>query len=389
MKRLLKYALLSACLTLFVGNVLCLAQTDGQATNPPAPPTTGLVGPMSDFDKIEPNPGSLGTRAEHWRERSSGTYLEFFDINSGYVLGWTLLPGSDRGYDKYGKVASNYTAHWSTQGSSRFSGSAEIGYMSPYPYSNYDYYNGWGIGGSGTMTTVAGYYQGSYYESFFDGVMEAPNAVGWTDDGYATWDMVYVSDPGNYIDNRVYSYAGNGVGTGWKGTTHDYGYSSTYGFSFNADVCRTDDEGTWAYGMFFYADNPGGPVSNCYAIKIADSTSGYHYFSVWKYTAGSPSSLIAWFQDPAVNPSGEWNNLKVETLGGNMEFWCNGYSMGTVYDTSFTYGNIGVGVYDPDGYATCLWDNITVHRQPSVKIGKGGDKPEPETDYLKAVHPGP
>lgn len=65
-------------------------------------------------------------------------------------------------------------------GYSRVAYSGEVGYLSPYPFSNYDYYNAWGAGGSGTMTNPASHYQGAYYESFFDGAMVAPNAVGWT-----------------------------------------------------------------------------------------------------------------------------------------------------------------------------------------------------------------
>ncbi len=390
MKRFCKYAMLMVCVTLFIGNALCLAQTDSQAANPPTPPTTSVVGPMSDFDQIEPNPGPLGTRADHWRERSSGYYLEYFDVNAGYILGWTIIPSSDKGYDKWGKVTPDYTAHWSTMGVSRWAGNGEVGYISPYPFSAYDYYNAWGTGGAGTMTTVAGYYQGSYYESFFDGSMVAPNGVDWTNDGNSTWDIVYNSDPGNYIDNRVYSFVGDGVGTGWKGTTHDYGYSSNYGFSYNADVRRTDENHGWAYGLQFFSDNPAGENSNCYSIHLSDNTGGSdHYFAVYKYNAGSATALIPWFTSPAVNPDGEWNNVKVETLSGNMEFWVNGVSMGTAFDTDHTSGNIGVMLYDSDGYSSCQWDNITVHRAPSVKLGKGGGNPNPETSNWSDTYPGP
>ncbi len=378
MKRIVKFAVLTICLSLFFGNVVCLAQNESVAPNPPAAPSATVAGPMSDFDAIQPNPGPLGSRAEHWRERAGGTYLEYFDVNAGKILGWMIMPGSSKGVDKWGNVDSAFTAHWATMGYSRWAYSGEVAYTSPYPFSSYTYVNAWGASGSGTMNTPATYYSGSLYESFFDGVMTGPGGVGWTDDGNSTWSMMFDSDPGNYIDNRVYSYAGNGVGTGWKGTTYDWGYSSSYGFSYNVDIRRTDDEGNWAYGMFFFANTPAGPTGNCYVVKLADATSGNNFFSVYKYTSGSATALISWFQDPAVNPSKEWNNVRVETLNGNMEFFCNGTSMGTIYDTSYTSGDIGVGVYDPDGYATCEWDNVTVHRQPSVKLGIGSGQPTAE-----------
>lgn len=388
MKRIVKCAVLTVFLTLFTGTVVCLAQTEAENANPPAPPVASVVGPLSDFDKIVPNNGLLGTRAEHWKERSSGYYLEYFDVGGGMILGWTITPSNDRGIDKWGKVLPDLTAHWSTMGWSRWASSGEVGYISSYPFTSYDYYNAWGIGGSGTMTTPASYYQGSLYESFFDGIMTGPGGATWTNDGTSSWQMVYVSDPGNYIDNRVYEHVGDGTASGWKGTTYIYGYSSSYGFSFNADVRRTDSNGDYTYGLQFFSDNPAGQTSNCYSIHLADDIyGGDHYFSVWKYTGGSATALIYWFQDPAVNPSGEWNNVKVETLNGNMEFWVNGASMGTLYDTSFTSGKIGVSFYDPDGYGSCQWDNVTVHRQPSVLVGSQGGS-DPTSSLGRDTNPG-
>ncbi len=383
----LKCAVLIVCFSVFSGSVLCFAQNENVAASKPAPLLTKVTGPARDFDTFVPNPGPLGSRAEHWRERGGGIHLDFLRVYNGVILGWSIYLGDDEGFDIWGDVGSDFTARWSTMGWSRWGYGGEVAYTSPYPYSSYTYVNTWGSTGSGTIDIPSSYYNGSLYESFFDAEMIGPGNVRWTEDGSSNWHMTYDNDPGNYIDNRVYAYAGNSVSTGWKATVYDYGYNYARGFSFNADVKRTDDDGDWAYGIFFFANSPLGPDGNCYAVKIADSSGSKHYFSVWKYTAGSGTALIPWFQDAAINPSGEWNNIKVDTLNGNMEFWCNGVSMGTAFDDSYRSGNIGVGVYDADGLATCEWDNITVHRQPSVKVGKGGNDPEPERILRNINHP--
>jgi len=390
MKTILKCVAITVCLSLFAVNTVCLAQSENEAAGPSSPPTDTVVGPMSDFDTIQPDPGPLGSRAEHWRERASGLYLEYFDINSGVILGWTLYPASDWGYDKWGNVDSSFTAHWATMGGSRFAHNGEIAYTSLYPYSSYSYVNAWGGTGSNTMVPPASYYNGSLYESFFDNDMTGPGGVGWTDDGTSNWGIHYASDPGNYIDNRVYYHSGNGTVTGWKGTTYDYGYSWTYGFSFNADVRRRDEDYGKAYGLQFFSDSPAGQSSDCYSIHLSDNTGGgYHAFSIWKYTSGSPTALIGWTNHSAINGAGEWNNVKVETLNGNMEFWVNGISMGTVYDTSHTAGDIGLSFYDSSGYGSCEWDNITVHRQPSVALGQKGGGTNPDASLCDDTHAGP
>jgi|GEM_PF-2677963 len=371
MKRFCKYAMLMICVTLFVGNALCLAQTDGQAANPPTPPTTSVVGPMSDFDQVTPNNGPLGTRAEHWRERSGGSYLEYFDVTSGVILGWTIYPASNRGYDKWGNVDSSFTAYWSTMGYSRWAGSSEVAYTSPYPFSSYSYINAWGLGGSGSMNTPSGYFNGSLYESCFDGAMTGPGGIAWTDDGSGTWSALYVSDPGNYIDNRVYDLAGDGT-IAWRAAAYPYGYSSTYGFSFNAD-CRRLDGQLYSYGIQYFADVAAGPNSDCYGFWITDTM-----FSVWAYVGGVSTNVYPWTTTSMINPVGEWNNLRVETLSGNTELFINDVSVATFTDSTHTSGYIGVAGYDGTGSANIQWDNMTVHRQPSVLVG-GEGKPNQAT----------
>ena len=369
MRKSLKFAILVFCLSSFFGSSLCLAQTDSQTASP-VPLPNPAVGPMSDFDKVPAPSGSFLAPADHWRERSSGFYLEYFDVSAGTILGWTLIPSSNRGYDKYGKVTSSFDANWSTQGSSRWAGSGEVAYSSPFPFSTYTFNNAWGAGGSGTMATPVAYYSGSLYESFFDGIMSGPGGVGWTTDGMGTWAMTYVSDPGNYIDNRVYDLMGDGT-LGWRGTTYDYGYSSSFGLSFNADCRRLDIDGlSYTYGIQFFASAPAGQTGNCYAVHLADDISGGDaYYSVWRYDAGAATNLIGWTQAPFVNHNGEWNNIRVETLSGNMEFFVNDVSIGLLFDTTHTGGTIGVHCYDPTGTSNVQFDNVTVHRQASVLVG--------------------
>ncbi len=374
MKKALKFALVALCVSLFFGNSFCLAQSDSQVINN-VPLNNSVTGPTSDFDKMPAPSGSFLVPADHWRERSSGYYLEFFDVNAGTILGWTIIPSSNRGYDKWGTVDSSFTAHWATQGSDRWAYSGEVAYMSPYPFSTYTFVNSWGANGSGTMATPASYYNGSLYESFFDGTMAGPGGLGYTDDGNGTWAMVFASDPGNYIDNRVYEVAGDGT-VDWRGTVYGYGYATSYGFSFNAD-CRRTDGNTTSYGIQFYSDDAVGPGNTCYGFWIGPSS-----FSVWKNLAGSASALISWTTSTAINPVGEWNNLRVEELNGNMEFFINDVSVGTAYDTDITSGWNGVAGYDGTGSGNLQWDNLTIHRQPSVVLGPNGGSSEPLDNVL-------
>lgn len=388
MKSALKFAIVAVCLSFFFTSSFCLAQTESQATNP-APLSIPITGPTSDWDKAPAPAGSFAVPAEHWRERSSGFYLEYYDVNAGTILGWTIIPSSNRGYDKYGVVTSDFTAHWSTQTSSRWASSGEVGYLSPFPFSTYDFYNAWGAGGSGTMTTPVSYYQGSLFESFFDGAAVGPGGVTWTDDGNGTWSLLYVSDPGNYIDNRVYDLMGDGTLL-WRGSTYGYGYSSSFGFSLSADCRRLDDNISYTYGLQFFSSAPAGQTANCYGFHIADDISGGDaYYSVWRYDGGTATSLIGWTQDPAVNHNGEWNNLRVETLSGNMEFFVNDVSVGTIFDTTYSSGAIGVHCYDPTGDSNVQFDNITVHRQPSVLVGSQGNPNPVKSVWGSDTHVGP
>jgi len=378
MEKALKLAILVSCIALFLGSTLCLAQTESQASGPLPLPKPG-VGPVSDFDKVPAPSGSFVVPAEHWRERSSGYYIEYFDVNAGTILGWTVIPSNNRGYDKYGSVGSSFTASWSTQGSSRWASSGEVAYMSPYPFSSYTFTNAWGASGSGTMTTTTGT-GGTLYESFFDGVMVGPSAIPFTDDGLGTFSMPYVSDPGNYVDNRVYDVMGDGS-VNWRGTTYGYGYSNSIGFSFNADCRRLDDQ-TYSYGLQFFADSPMGPTSNGYGFWITSTS-----FSCWKTVGGVSTNVFPWTTSTEINGLGEWNNLRVETLNGNMEFFINDVSVGTAFDTDLNYGFIGVGAYDGVGDANVQWDNLTVHRQPSVLVG-GANNTNPATSLWPATHSG-
>ncbi len=380
MKTCLKFALLTICLSFFVGNVVCLAQTESQAV-PSTTPPPNVVGPMSDLDQVEPNTGPLGSRAEHWRELHSGYYLDFFDVNSGVILGWSIAISDSRGVDKWGKVGSDYTAHWSNMGFSRWAGHGEVAWTSPYPYSTLTYVNAWGSGGSSSISVPGSYYQGSLYESFFDGSMVGPNGITWIDDGNATWSMLYVSDPGNYIDNRVLDMTGGGT-MDWRGSVYPYGYASGYGFSFNADCRRLDSYG-YSHGLQFFTDSATGAKSNGYGFWISGSS-----FSVWKTVGGVESSVVGWTSSTLINPDGEWNNLRVETLSGNMEFFINDASVATAYDTSLSSGYIGVGGYDGYGDGNFQFDNVTIHRQPSVLVGGEGN-PNPGVSPWPQTHAGP
>ncbi len=92
-------------LALFAANQPGFAQDDSQTPGTvKGDGSVSLHGPTSDWDTIKQNPGKIGgskATGVFYRERSSGSYLEMFDVVSNKMTGWTssslINDGDDRG----------------------------------------------------------------------------------------------------------------------------------------------------------------------------------------------------------------------------------------------------------------------------------------------------
>jgi len=166
--------------------------------------------------------------------------------------------------------------------------------------------------------------QFGFNEDFNDGV-----ANDWVNDGSARWSVT----GGNY------KMRGTGANS-WAGSLYNASY---YDFVYQARVKRTSGPLTQSMGLFFRADNPNPYAGNGYGFHItADG-----YYSLWKYTSGSPSSLISSTSSSAINTGlGNWNILKVVTLGAQISVYVNGTLLGSVNDSSYLSGKVGVGSFD-------------------------------------------
>jgi hypothetical protein len=318
----------------------------------------------SDSDPVLTNPpASIAYTGVHYWDRSGGNYLTMMDIDNDFILGWDIYLPTGRGADIYGRLVlpQNYLV-WATQGNSRFANSGEVVYYAPaLATAPYTFTNAWGTGGSGSMTTPSAhpFYSSCFFESFFDG-----SADNFSDDGGGSWSVDYVSDPGSYIDNRVYDSTGTGA-TGWVYSNYLYGYGQTQGFNFNADVRRMQNTGN-SRGIIFVVDSS---VMNYYAFYIGSTS-----YSLWRYDGGTPTSLIPWTATSYLNGGdAQWNNLMVNMVGGVIDLYLNGNYLNTYTDTTYVSGYCGVQAYNSTGTDTIQWDNLTLHRDSSKSPDSAGE----------------
>lgn len=305
----------------------------------------------------------------------TGLFLDKFDIINDVITGWEIARYRDVGVDIWGQVISGYLV-WSTQDHSRFAGNGNVQWIGPAAaVCNYTYTNAWGAAGSGTTALATSYNPHScFYESFFDGV-----ADNWIDDGSLTWGIPYISDPGNYIDNRVYETTGTGVITpsGQRESYYNYAYSYDPGFTYNADM-RRFNENNLACGLVYFHD--GIPYNNGYYARITtDTASGNGYYTLQKFVNGAWSSLIPWTQSSVVIGNlGEWNNVKIATRAGTHSLYINDTFVGSAYDTTFTFGLVGVETADWSGVDTVQFDNATLHRDTAKVVPVTAPAPDLE-----------
>ena len=356
-------------LSLLVLSVPCIAQNGVQAADPASKPGPVIAsGPMSDLEPAPRNPKALGGGADFtgtlFRSAVSSSYLEKFDITSNVMSGWSIYYPSDQGADIFGVLSNDLQSFtWSTMGWANTPAWGEVQYTAGFPYTTVSYVNAWGVTSSGPLSMPAGNVNGCFYESLFDGTADT-----FIDDASGSWSTDYATYAGNGPSSRVYKAVGITPAT-WMSSTYNYGYSSSLGFNFNADVRRVDPHSN-SYGIMCCANTA--PSTDYYGFYVSGGS-----YSLWNYVGGVATSLIGWTAAAEIDTSpGAWNNLKIIGSGTTYRLYINGTQVNSFTDSSHTSGKVGVIGYDPDGASAVQFDNLLCHRDSS-KLLDGGFTPEP------------
>jgi S1-C subfamily serine protease len=98
-------------------------------------------------------------------------------------------------------------------------------------------------------------------------------------------------------------------------------------------------------------------VDNFYALEISEDG----YFTIYKYENGEYISLYDWEYTSLIDP-GQANTLTIACIGPSLSIAAGGKVLGSVEDTSFTTGSLGMiaGTFDTPNF-TVAFDNFTVY----------------------------
>ncbi|MEI9477004.1 MAG: M4 family metallopeptidase, partial [Deltaproteobacteria bacterium] len=274
-------------------------------------------------------------------------YVEWDIYYDGGVIEYTT-DGGTNWYDAGSLITHNgYTGTLVTGYDNPLSGSeAFVGYSSGYistrldlstlagqnvrfrfrigtDYSDWDY--GWFIDDIRIYTCASGECSQNGLNEDFNGDM----AYNWMDDESGRWSV------------SSYSYEMWGTGAdNWAGSLYNAEYCD---FSYQVNVRRTEGTTTDPMGLLFRADNPNPLAGNGYGFWITPDGQ----YSLWKYTAGTPTSLVSWTTSSAINTDpGSWNVLKVVVSGPSISIYVNGTLLDSVSDATYLSGKVGVAAYD-------------------------------------------
>ena len=174
------------------------------------------------------------------------------------------------------------------------------------------------------------------YEDFNDGI-----ANNWIDDDSGRWGVIsneYVMT-GNNSETEALSY-----------------YNSIFNdFSYEVDICKTS--GQFAHALYFRGDgviDNYGQRQNGYLFDFCNTS-----YSIFLCVDGNSLALVGWTECSFLNPHGQTNNVKVNCLGPNLNFYINGYLVEEIYDSTFLSGFVGVWAYDENNDIT-LFDNAVI-----------------------------
>jgi hypothetical protein len=99
-------------------------------------------------------------------------------------------------------------------------------------------------------------------------------------------------------------------------------------------------------------------VNNMYAFFV----SAFGSFSVAKWVNGTPTTLLAWAESPAVNKGAATNHLTVIAHGSSLTFLVNKTEVAMLTDTSLSSGSVGLiaKAFDADVDVIEAYDNLIV-----------------------------
>lgn len=125
------------------------------------------------------------------------------------------------------------------------------------------------------------------------------------------------------------------------------------GIYFAADPSSLDGVGlgAWNSGYQFYF---------CYG----DTSDGINAkWNLRKFIGGSASFIQDFTETPDLNPElGDWNILKIVFADGNMDVYINNVLQGTFFDDSYSYGKVGINVYDFFGTGNAEIDYVKINK---------------------------
>ncbi len=122
--------------------------------------------------------------------------------------------------------------------------------------------------------------------------------------------------------------------------------------SFEMDATISGPRSNAAALLFRYQDQ-----DNFYLFSV----NGNGQYSVEVYKDNSPTTLVDWTSSPAISAAGVTNRLKVEIVGDDLTFYCNGRKLTSLNDSTFGSGELGFATNTfSDGNGTVSFDNLLV-----------------------------
>ncbi len=122
-----------------------------------------------------------------------------------------------------------------------------------------------------------------------------------------------------------------------------------------------DSSNYWYRGYYFQYTNTG-------------------YYSVWKFSNGTATALQGWTTSSAINTPSDygdaWNVLRVIAYDSSLSFYINGVLVWSGTDTSFTSGNVGLGIYSDSTWNQLLVDWAQVQMLVTMSLPEGTISPE-------------
>ncbi|MBI5935046.1 MAG: hypothetical protein HY867_15175 [Chloroflexi bacterium] len=116
--------------------------------------------------------------------------------------------------------------------------------------------------------------------------------------------------------------------------------------------------------------------------KFAYTNQGY--FAVYKTNGTTLTTLKSWTSSTAIAKGG-WNTLKVAADGSSLKFYINGTLVWSVTDTSFSAGNVGIGMYRD---TTSTGNKLSVDWAKLTTTSVAADEPPFEEVTAGEEHPG-